>query len=240
MARLLLKFDSEILREVPIGRRPVNIGRAPDNDLTIDNLAVSDHHARLYPEGDRLVIEDLSSLNGTFVNDVRIERTTLRDGDTILIGKHQLQVDTAHDAATPSAALRRAPTPKIEQTMVLDTRDQRELLRQTAARKLSPPAPERMPPPVLRVLQGRTDRHEYVLSGKLTVIGRSEMASVRLTGWFAPSVAAQINHRADGYYLGLGDRVPKVNGQPIQGPTRLHDGDIIQIGRVRLHFAHQN
>jgi pSer/pThr/pTyr-binding forkhead associated (FHA) protein len=248
MARLLLKFESEILREIPIGKRPVTIGRAPDNDLAIDNLAVSDHHARLYAEGDRLVIEDLSSLNGTFVNDVRIERTTLRDGDTILIGKHQIQVDATHDAAVPVAGWRKAPAPKIDETAVLDTREQRELLRQTAAAgpgvgsavssgKLSLPSRERLRSATLRVLRGRTDKHEYVLAGKLTVIGRSEMASVRLTGWFAPPVAAQINHRADGYYLGLGDRVPKVNGQPIQGPTRLHDGDIIELGRVRLHFS---
>jgi len=247
MARLLLKFESEILREIPIGTRPLTIGRAPDNDVAIDNLAVSDHHARLYAEGERLVIEDLSSLNGTFVNDVRIERIILRDGDTILIGKHQLQVDTAHDDAVPSPdGLRKAPAPKINETAVLETEVQRELLRQTAgagaaagagAGKLSPGSPERPRPATLRVLRGRTDKREYVLAGKLTVIGRSEMASVRLLGWFAPPVAAQINRRADGYYLGLGDRVPKLNAQPIQGPTRLRDGDIIELGRVRLHFA---
>ena len=78
---------------------------------------------------------------------------------------------------------------------------------------------------------------EYILAGKLTVIGRSKLASVRLLGWFTQPVAAQINRRDDGYYLGLGDRVPKINGQFIQGPTRLHDGDIIQLGRVRLQFS---
>jgi hypothetical protein len=75
------------------------------------------------------------------------------------------------------------------------------------------------------------------LAAKLTVIGSSEMSSVRLLGWFAPSVGAQINRHEDGYYLGLGDRIPKVNGQPIQGPTLLRDGDIIQVGRVRLQFS---
>jgi len=274
MARLLLKFDSQILREIPIGTRPVTIGRAPDNDVHIDNLAVSDHHARLYAEGDRLVLEDLSSLNGTYVNDARIERTTLRDGDTIQIGKHQLQLDAAQDATAPApgGGLRKAPVPKLIETAVLDTEAQRNLLRQTDAAgpgpraagggeaagaasltsplrhfatsdagagpgKLSPPSPKRQRPATLRVLRGRTDRREYTLAGKLTVIGRSEMASVRLLGWFAPQVAGQINRRDDGYYLGLGDRIPKVNGQPIQGPTRLHDGDIIELGRVRLHFS---
>jgi pSer/pThr/pTyr-binding forkhead associated (FHA) protein len=253
MARLLLKFDSQILREIPIAGRPVTIGRAPDNDVAIDNLAVSDHHARLYAEGHHLVIEDLSSLNGTYVNDARIERAALRDGDTIQIGKHQLQLDAAHDAAAPApGGLRKAPVPKLIETAVLDTEVQRELLRQTAAAgsgvglgagagagagKLSPASTQRLRPAILRVLRGRTDKREYVLAGKLTVIGRSDMASVRLLGWFAPQVAAQINRHDDGYYLGLGDRIPKVNGQPIQGPTRLRDGDIIELGRVRLLFS---
>ena len=45
MARLVVKFESQVLREVPLGASPLTIGRAPDNDLHIDNLAVSDHHA---------------------------------------------------------------------------------------------------------------------------------------------------------------------------------------------------
>jgi hypothetical protein len=77
-----------------------------------------------------------------------------------------------------------------------------------------------------------------VLSGKLTVIGRSEMATVRLRGWFAPRVGAQIHKRDDGYYLGVGDRIPKVNGRPINGSTLLCDGDVVEIGRVKLHFAY--
>src|SRR2546422_11124296 len=69
MGRLLLKFDDAVLREVSLGSRAVTIGRAPDNDIPIDNLAVSNYHARIYTEAGRLVIEDLNSLNGTFVND---------------------------------------------------------------------------------------------------------------------------------------------------------------------------
>jgi pSer/pThr/pTyr-binding forkhead associated (FHA) protein len=237
MARLLLKFDSAVLKEIPLGNRPVTIGRAPDNEMAIDNLAVSNYHARIYGEAGRLVIEDLNSLNGTFVNDMRVERATLRDGDLVQIGKHQIQVDVSHDAALPVNAWRKAPAPKVDETMVLDTQERRELLRQAVvAGERSQLSPTRLRVPTLSVLAGRTSQSEYLLSGKLTVIGRSEMATVRLRGWFAPRVAAQIHKRDDGYYLGFGDRIPKINGQPIGGATRLHDGDIIQIGRLRLHF----
>ena len=50
MAKLSLMFENKIVKEVPIGSRPVTIGRSPDNDLPVDNLAVSNYHARVYYE----------------------------------------------------------------------------------------------------------------------------------------------------------------------------------------------
>jgi FHA domain-containing protein len=240
MSRLVLKFEGAVLKEVPLGTRPVTIGRAPDNDIPIDNLAVSNYHARVYVEAGSLVIEDLGSLNGSFLNDIRVERAMLKDGDAILIGKHQIFVDQAHDVALPADALRRAPAPRVNETMVLDTRVRREMLEQAAAAgERSQLSPERLLVPTLTVLRGRTDQKEYRLAGKLTVIGHSEMATVRLRGWFTPNIAAQINKHEDGYYLGRGDRVPKLNGVEIGGLTKLNDGDMIEVGRVRLNFLYR-
>ena len=90
--------------------------------------------------------------------------------------------------------------------------------------------------PTLTVVRGRTNQKEYRLAGKLTVIGHSKMATVRLRGWFTPDIAAQINKHEDGYYLGRGDRVPKLNGAPINGLTKLNDGDLIEVGNVQMNF----
>jgi hypothetical protein len=94
--------------------------------------------------------------------------------------------------------------------------------------------------PTLSVLSGRTDQKEYRIVGKLTVIGHSKMATVHLRGWFTPEVAAQINKHEDGFYLGRGDRVPKLNGKSIHGLTKLSDGDTIEVGRVRLSFVYRD
>jgi len=227
-----------VLREIPIGSQPTTIGRAPDNDIPIDNLAVSNYHARVYAEGGRLVVEDLNSLNGTFVNDLRVERTTLRDGDSIAIGKHHIVVDEKHDGALPLDAGHKVTAPKVDETVILDTGRRRKLLQQAVAAGESPLAHTRVRVPILSVVSGRTNQKQYVLSNKLTVIGKSKMATVRLRGWFAPQVAAQINKRDDGYYLGRADRVPKINGQLISGPTRLNDEDLIEIGGVRMVFLY--
>ena len=189
MPRLVLKFQSAPLKEVPLGTRPVTIGRAPDNDIPIDNLAVSNYHARVYVEAGSLVVEDLNSLNGSFLNDIRVERAMLKDGDTILIGKHHILVDQSHDADAPLDAWRKAPAPRVNETMVLDTHERRQMLEQAAAAgERSQLSPERLRVPTLAVLRGRTDQKEYRLSGKLTVIGHSKMATVRLRGWFTPEL----------------------------------------------------
>jgi pSer/pThr/pTyr-binding forkhead associated (FHA) protein len=237
MAKLSLMFEEKLVKEVPVGSRPVSIGRSPDNDLPVDNLAVSNHHARVYFEAGRLVVEDLDSLNGTFVNDLRVERATLHDGDSIWIGKHHIKVDSTHDAPIQWDAGRKANAPLINETMVLDTKQRRDMLQQAAAMgERSQFASGRLKMPTLVVLSGSSDQKEYVVTNKLTMIGKSKMATVRLKGWFKPQLAAQINQRDDGYYLGPGDKVPSVNGAPITGPVRLNDGDLIEICGVRMNF----
>jgi pSer/pThr/pTyr-binding forkhead associated (FHA) protein len=238
MAKLSLMFENKLVKQVPIGNRPVTIGRSPDNDLPVDNLAVSTYHARVYYEGGRLVVEDLESLNGTFVNDLRVERATLHDGDSIWIGKHHIKVDATADTAIPLDTGRKAVAPKINETMVLDTKARRDMLQQAAAMgersQFSPQGRVKMA--TLVVLNGKVNQKEYVLTNKLTVIGKSPMATIRLSGWFKPKMAAQINQRDDGYYLGTGDKVPTVNGAPIAGPVRLNDGDQIEVCGVRMNF----
>ena len=237
MPKLSLMFENKLVKEVPVGSRPVTIGRAPDNDLPVDNLAVSNYHAKIYYEAGRMVIEDLDSLNGTFVNDLRIERATLHDGDNVHIGKHKIKVDTSGDAPVPMDTGRKAAAPRIDETMVLDTKERRQMLQQAAAMGESMQfAATRMKVPTLVILTGKTDQKEYVLTNRLTVIGKSGMATVKLKGWFKPPMAAQINQRDDGYYLGPGDNVPSVNGTPIAGPVLLNDGDLIEVSGVRLHF----
>ena len=240
MPKLTLMFEEKQVKQVPVGTRPIGIGRSPDNDLPVDNLAVSNYHARVFLDGGRLVVEDLSSLNGTFVNDMRVERATLHDGDSIHIGKHHIKVDASGDLPVASYTSEKGGTaaPRINETMVLDTKLRREMLQQAAALgERTQFAAGRLQVPTLVVLAGRTDRQEYHLSGKLTVIGKSHLATVRLGGWFKPKMAAQINQRDDGYYLGPGATTPKVNGTPIPGPVCLKDGDVIELCGVRMNFV---
>jgi pSer/pThr/pTyr-binding forkhead associated (FHA) protein len=241
MGRLLIKFENEVLQEWPLSDWRVTIGRAPDNDIQIDNLAVSDHHARISTESGRLMIEDLGSLNGTFLNNTRVKREWLRSGDAILVGKHTILVDELHDPAPTLGAGRKSAAPKVAETEILGTKQRRELEQQAASAKgSSASSPDRARVPSLIVLRGKTSQKDYLLTSRLTIIGKSALATVQLRGWFAPEAAAQISKRYDGFYLGLTKRVPKINGQAISGPTRLEDGDLIDVAGVQLKFTYLN
>jgi len=71
------------------GERTV-VGRSPDCEIFLDDVTVSRRHATLVRQGERVTIEDLGSLNGTFVNRHRVESAPLEDGDEIQIGKYRL------------------------------------------------------------------------------------------------------------------------------------------------------
>jgi len=241
MARLILSFDGRELRDLPVGARGMVIGRSPDNDVMIDNLAVSNHHARITWIEEQLFVEDLQSLNGTFVNEMRVERTALQHGDSIKIGKHCLLVDTTYIADLPPDAPYKLAAPKVDETVVLDTKSSRDMFQQAAAMgERAQVSPNRKRVPSLVVLKGKTDRGEYQLTNKLTVIGKSQMATVRLRGWFAPTVAAQITSRDDGYYIGSGAQTPVVNGASISGQKKLSEGDAVEVGKVHFQFTYRD
>jgi hypothetical protein len=73
----------------PAGER-TRIGRSPDCDIFLDDVTVSRNHAVLIEEGGKFFVEDQGSLNGTFVNRKRIDRTPLAEGDELQVGKYRL------------------------------------------------------------------------------------------------------------------------------------------------------
>jgi pSer/pThr/pTyr-binding forkhead associated (FHA) protein len=90
--RIILKFNSTVLKELKIGQDEIIIGRDSGNDIQIDNVAVSREHARIIKGPNFYLIEDLNSTNGTFVNGKKINKKFLQEVDEISIGKHSLQI----------------------------------------------------------------------------------------------------------------------------------------------------
>ena len=250
MAKLYLKFEQAVLKEFDLkDGSSITIGRLPDNGVHIDNLAVSGHHARIVWEADHFVLEDNNSLNGTFVNNRRISRVPLKHGDNVLVGKHTISYwdEARKGAADPKQEITQAPAPvaSMEATVVLDTRKAKEMIAQqshgsTAAPGAAAAVPAKERIGMLAVMDGKTDQGQYILIGKLTVIGKSDMASIKLKGWFAPKVAAVINKRDSKYFIAASEKdvKVKVNNQEISGPKELNEGDMIEVASVKLTFSY--
>lgn len=296
MAKLYLTFDGRPLKEFTLSHGVITIGRLPDNLVQIDNLAVSGHHAKVYWAIERYVVEDNGSTNGTYVNEERITKRELADGDKILIGKHTLEfVDEWHEDGEPAAEQTHVvpPLPTMNATVMLDTKKAREMLAQAKASSAAvaqteaaaaaavtpppiapaapahhdaPPAPAAhhapaphaggpsgtamTPAPVLKdrvgvvtVIDGKTDAKEYRLSSKLTMIGKNQLATIKLKGWFAPDVAASITRRDNGYFVAAQDKGAKLKvagaDVPAGSQKDLADGDTIEVAGVKLSFTYE-
>ncbi len=238
MARLVLSLDGQVMAEYNMNKERYTIGRLPDNDIRIDNAAVSGHHSLIINILNDSFLEDLNSTNGTYVNGKLIKKHALQHGDVITCGHHQLRfVDNQAGESEPD---------EFEKTMVIQPSAAiEERVRATKAEPAPPAkaggrtngeaaaqAAGAVAPPKakLQVLSGAFAGRELELVKALTTLGR-------------PGVqVAAITRRSDGFYLvhvdsGTPDDFPHVNGSPI-GPQarRLSDNDVITLAGVKMGF----
>jgi pSer/pThr/pTyr-binding forkhead associated (FHA) protein len=240
MARLVLSLDGQVLAEYNMSKERYTLGRLPDNDIRIDNPAVSGHHALVINILNDSFLEDLNSTNGTYVNGKIIKKHALQHGDTITVGHHSLRFV---DGETEE------PEDEFEKTMVIGPRGSVRVVPPqpaagAAAKAAAPAAPaERAPAPVpgslqasqmpkakLQVLSGQFAGRELELIKTLTTLGRPGIQ------------VAAITRRSDGYYVvhvesGKEGDFPLVNGTPI-GPQarKLQDNDVLQLAGVKMGF----
>jgi len=255
MARLILSLDGQTLAEYNMTKERYTVGRLPDNDIRIDNAAVSGHHSLIINILNDSFLEDLNSTNGTYVNGKLIKKHALQHGDVITVGHHQLRY--VDDQA------QQAPEDEFEKTMVIQPSGQMEKQVAQAARAAEAAAGKETPKrPVAEAtpLKPRkpfapTSTQEVdedavpvlplaklqVLSG--TFAGRELELAKALTTLGRPGVqVAAITRRAEGYYIvhvesGKTDGFPLVNGMAI-GPQarKLNDNDVIQLAGVKMGF----
>jgi pSer/pThr/pTyr-binding forkhead associated (FHA) protein len=238
MSKLTLQFEGRMLKDYVVGAG-LTIGRLPDNAVIIDNPAVSGHHARVVCEGDQIVLEDLHSTNGTWVNTDQVTRHALTHGDVILIGKHHLVFDRHVAADQPVAAM-----PSLGDTVYLDTKEHRALratledarvqAERTARERAVTKATARAG--MLRVIAGDADADEYDLTAQTSLIGRSSNAHVRLRGWFKPAIAVAIARSSDGYLATPMGGKPSLNHEPLTARHLLQEGDVLTVGGLALEF----
>lgn len=239
MAKIFLKFNEQVLKEIDLEEPQLTIGRKPDNSLVIDNPAVSGHHARIVKEAGGFFIEDLGSTNGTFLNDAKVQKQKLKNTDRVSVGKHSLIFQDETVAPPPPPPPPPQEAEGSDKTMILDTAKQKELLKALGTVKTASVAAKEEKIGWLTVASGDTDKKEYELTGRLNVIGKEDTATIKLTSWLAPKNAALLSRRGSAYFVSMPEDAKKitVNGEAVQGQRELQDGDIIIVAGVTFHFS---
>ncbi len=233
MPTLTLSFKDNIIAEFQIEKgQSLTIGRKASNDIPIENLAVSGHHAKIDAVGDGFLLTDLKSKNGSFVNKQLISSHWLKHQDAITIGKHTLTFAYRDDEERPDDT-----AGEMDQTMVMDTDKYRDMLAQTAPEVAAAPGGEKEPVHILSYLSG--GEGDIKLSKKLTKIGKSSTSDIVVGGFMMGKTAATISKKPQGYSLSYVDGMtkPKVNGVVVKESVNLKEFDIIEIGSIKLQFV---
>lgn len=89
---LVVRQGPEIGTRYSLVGDEVAVGRIPDNHIQLDDVTVSRQHAVFVREGDRWLVRDLGSLNGTYVNNERVDQALINHGDDLQIGRFRLVV----------------------------------------------------------------------------------------------------------------------------------------------------
>jgi pSer/pThr/pTyr-binding forkhead associated (FHA) protein len=247
MFKLILKFQDTVVDEHTFEEIPVTIGRRDDNDIVIDNMAVSGHHAVIETEAPNYyVLVDLDALNGTFLNENKVGRERLFDGDVIQIGKHKLFFEDLREERPSREAdpdKKKAPAKEFQDTLLLESDAKREVAAESTEERAATPdeVPEK-PKKVeflgsLTVIAGGTPQI-IELDKRLTTLGKSDDSDVKCSGFLVGKTAAIINKRPNGFFLSYAEGMtkPHVNGEQVSAQVQLHDGDEVAIGNTRMTF----
>jgi pSer/pThr/pTyr-binding forkhead associated (FHA) protein len=234
MARLVLSLDGQVMAEYNMNKERYTIGRLPDNDIRIDNPAVSGHHSLIINILNDSFLEDLNSTNGTYVNGKLIKKHALQHGDVITVGHHQLRFvedDEAQDEFEKTMVIQPSARPVEKLQTARAVADQAAPSPSaTGTRRALAEGATAVKKAKLQVLSGAFAGRELELNKALTTLGR-------------PGVqVAAITRRSEGYYIvhvdsGKDGDFPLVNGVPISAQaTKLGDNDVIQLAGVKMGF----
>jgi hypothetical protein len=234
-AKLILSLNNSVLGEFPLEKERIILGRKADNDIQVDNLAVSGQHAAIITILNDSFLEDLDSTNGTYVNGKLVKKHALKNSDVITIGKHELKY--VNDEASDE-------DDEFEKTMIIRPGMASHAAAAAKSEQIpgAPPAPGAAPAPgggaapappgggmplgKIQVLSGPGAGKELELRKALITLGR-------------PGVqVAVITRRPQGYFITHVEGThPVVNGESIGAQAKqLKENDVVELAGVKMEF----
>ncbi|OGS74698.1 MAG: hypothetical protein A2063_08335 [Gallionellales bacterium GWA2_60_142] len=257
-AKLILSMDGAVLKEYPLNKERMTIGRKAHNDIVIDNLAISGEHAAIVTILHDSFLEDLDSTNGLEVNGVQTKKHFLQNNDLIEIGKYKLkylndQVSQTNAADFEKTMVLRAPVRpeapageiKLSQTQVNPSMAAE--IEKTGRFGMQPPAapvaeveasPAAQPAATAPQVAAPQAAVVQILTGPNA--GKELELVKNLTTLGKPGVqVAVLTRRPHGFFITHveGAVHPSVNGQTLgDQPHPLQDHDVIELAGIKMEF----
>ncbi len=228
--KLILKFKDTVISEFELKDEETTIGRKEGNTIHIDNLAVSSNHARVLKIGNKVILEDLGSTNGTLVNNTLTSKHILKNGDVITIGKHTLTYVSLTETAPAADG---GEGGDMDKTMIISSAAREEMMSNSGVKG------ENLALGTVQFISGPLMGKVVPLKSSLTSIGKGDGCKLKVKGMLVGKQAAVITRRPTGYHIAYleGMSKPKVNGETLtSAPRTLKDGDIIELSDIKMEF----
>lgn len=227
MAEIIVKFEDKVIERIVTEKKRISIGRTNENDIVLENRAVSRKHATIEFNDNAAVIIDNESLNGTFVNNRKITEEVLRNEDAVMIGKYTLVYHNEQTAGDGSLA-------GMDGTMVLNTKKQKQLIEND---RIERQIVQKFGGSVL-IGEENAEFAEYKLDREVTTIGKAKFVHVKAKGFLLAGIQAKVVKENDGHYfvnLGKSGKC-KINGEPADRCV-LKNGDIVTVGKTTFKYV---
>ena len=233
---LEISLNSMLLDSKRLDKPELTIGRGSENDIVINNPAVSRHHATIFTNVNTIVIVDAGSTNGTFVNNKRIVEKQLEVNDEIIIGKmlfkyklkdFESEDDTVIDLAFQSES---DNEDFPEGTFMVNEQDKQKILDRVKSERFT----------TIPTLVDSNNR-EFQINNNHFTIGKSVGNNLKVKGFFIKNLHANIVKLNPSTYkiISYGSFLAptKVNGASIRQKV-LYNGDVIEVGNAKMVYQH--
>ena len=216
MAKIIVSLDDNLIKVVPLNKDRMTLGRRPYNDIVVDNLAVSGEHAALQVIGRDYFIEDLNSTNGTYINEQKVKRQILKNGDKIEIGKYEIKYLQDGPGLLESDV--NVANVKLDADDEILTEEKKPLFEQTKFAEAYV---------AIKILSGASTGKELPLVKIVTTIGKPGEAVIAITkrpkSYMVAHVEGATRPSLNGVSFGI-DAVP------------LKNGDLFELAGTAMQF----
>lgn len=209
MSKLTLSFKGKVLKIFPVLKGSMTLGSDPGCTIYIDSLALQPEHAQIDTANNSSIIRDLNTVEGTFIGQAKIEGShPLKDGDVIRVGKHTITYSFSEDITSEN-----------------------DIITENLAEKETP---------IQMEAQEKTQGWLQIMNGPN--LGKTMSLNKAMTNIGKPGIStAVITNRPDGYFIsqleGRGRHPLFIKNKELGDKIhQLTDGDIIQIGNIKMQF----